>query len=127
MNATRTHRDDGFVIGLLTGACVGAGLAIWLAPRLASALRQRVFDSARNLGQRAVEQPQHVGTREAVGELVRRVRRPAAHSGRVIAGGTPPSDPNHTPDTTRGLHRFGVRIKIRPDWSYIRDSDAKTL
>ena len=49
MDATWTHRDDGFVIGLLTGACVGAGLAIWLAPRLASALRQRVFDSARNL------------------------------------------------------------------------------
>ena len=63
MNATGTHRDDSFVIGLLTGACVGTGLAIWLAPRLASALRQRMFDSARNLGQRAAEQYQHVGTR----------------------------------------------------------------
>ena len=62
MNATWTHRDDGFVIGRLTGAWVGAGLAIWLAPRLASVLRQRVFDSARNLGQRAAEQYQHVGT-----------------------------------------------------------------
>ena len=106
MNATWTHRDDGFVIGLLTGACVGAGLAIWLAPRLASALRQRVFDSARN----AAEQYQHVGTYvgEAVDELVRRAQggrddvadavaceahdvegfATAVHSGRVIAGGT---------------------------------------
>ena len=110
MNATWTHRDDGFVIGLLTGACVGAGLAIWLAPRLASALRQRVFDSARNRGQRAAEQYQHVGTHvgEAVDELVRRAQggrddvadavaceahdvegfATAVHSGRVIAGGT---------------------------------------
>ena len=105
MNATWTHRDDGFVIGLLTGACVGAGLAIWLAPRLASALRQRVFDSARNLGQRAAEQYQRVGTHvgEAVDELVRRAQSGRddvadavaceAHdveglSGRVIAGGT---------------------------------------
>jgi gas vesicle protein len=90
MNATWTHRDDGFVIGLLAGACVGAGLAIWLAPRLAAALRQPVFDSARNLGQRTAEQSQHVGTRvgEAVDKLVRRARGTAAHSGRVIAGGT---------------------------------------
>src|SRR6187402_2711562 len=76
MNATWTHRDDGFVIGLLTGACVGAGLAIWLAPRLASALRQRVFDSARNRGRRAAEQYQHFGTYvgKAVDELVRRAQ-----------------------------------------------------
>ena len=109
MNATWTHRDDGFVIGLLTGACVGAGLAIWLAPRLASALRQRVFDSAGNRGQRA-DQYRHVGTLvgEAVDELVRRAQggrdnvadevageahdvegfARAVHSGRVIAGGT---------------------------------------
>ena len=110
MNATWTDRDYGFVIGLLTGACVGAGLAISLAPRLASALRQRVFDSTRNLGHRAAEQYPHVGTRvgEAVDELVRRaqggrddfadavaweahaVERLAtgARRGRVVAGGT---------------------------------------
>ena len=74
-------------------------IAIWLAPRLASALRQRMFDSARNLGQRAAEQYQHVGTR--VG-------------------------PAYTRDT-RGLRHPGVRIKIRPDWSYIRDVNAKAF
>ena len=57
MNATWTHRDDGFVIGLLTGTCVGAGLAIWLTPRLASALRQRVFDLALMSVRRSTNSP----------------------------------------------------------------------
>ena len=136
MNATWTHRDDSFVIGLLTGACVGTGLAIWLAPRLASVFRQRVFGSARSLGQRAAEQYQHVGTHvgEAVDELVRRAQvgrddvanavacEPhdvegfaTAHKGRVIAGGTHSRErPAHTGDT-RGLRRPEVRNKIRPD------------
>ena len=75
MNAhTQQHRDYGFVIGLLTGTCVGAGLAMWLAPRLASELRERMSDSARSLGQRASEQYQQASTRvgEAVGELTRK-------------------------------------------------------
>jgi hypothetical protein len=43
----------------------------------------------------------------------------AAHSGRVIAGGTHSRErPASTPDT-RGLRHSGVRIKIRPDWSYM--------
>ena len=32
---------------------VGAGLTIWLAPRLASELRERITDSAKSIGQRA--------------------------------------------------------------------------
>jgi gas vesicle protein len=60
MNATtQTHRDyDGFVIGLLAGTLVGAGLAMWLAPRSASELRQRMNDSTRRIGARATEQYQ---------------------------------------------------------------------
>jgi gas vesicle protein len=58
---TQEHRDYGFMIGLLTGTCVGAGLAMWLVPRAGSELRQRVTDSARSLG---------VG--EAVDELTRK-------------------------------------------------------
>jgi gas vesicle protein len=40
---THTHerRDYGFVIGLLTGTFVGAGLALWLAPPSGSELRGR--------------------------------------------------------------------------------------
>ena len=75
MNAhLQERRDYGFVIGLLTGTCVGAGLAMWLAPRLASELRERMTDSARSLGQRASEQYQQASTRvgEVVGELTRK-------------------------------------------------------
>lgn len=73
---TRPHRDYGFVIGLVAGTCVGAGLAMWLAPRAASELRERMTDSARSLGQRASEGFQEANTRvaEAVGELSRRGR-----------------------------------------------------
>jgi gas vesicle protein len=75
MNAhMQEHRDYGFVIGLLTGTFVGAGLAMWLAPRLASELRERMTDSARSLGKRASEQYQQVSARvgDAVDELTRK-------------------------------------------------------
>jgi gas vesicle protein len=39
-------RDYGFVIGLLTGTVVGAGTAMWLAPRVVSQFRQRRDDVA---------------------------------------------------------------------------------
>jgi gas vesicle protein len=40
MNAPpKTHGDHRFAIGLMTGTFVGAGLAIWFAPRWASELR----------------------------------------------------------------------------------------
>ena len=72
MNAhTQEHRDYGFVMGLVTGTVVGAGLAMWLVPRLASELRERVTDAARSFGHRASEQYQQARTRvgEALGEL----------------------------------------------------------
>ena len=75
MNAhTQEPPDYGFVIGLLTGTFVGAGLAIWLAPRLRAELQERVTESARNLGQRASDQYQQASTRvgEAVDDLTRR-------------------------------------------------------
>lgn len=75
MNAhTQERRDYGFVIGLCTGTVVGAGLAMWFVPRLASELRERVTDSARSFGERASEQYQQASTRvgKAVGELTRK-------------------------------------------------------
>jgi gas vesicle protein len=75
MNAqTQEHRDHSFVIGLLTGTVIGAGLAMWFAPRSASELRKRVTDSARNLGERVSEQYEQASTRvgEAVDELTRK-------------------------------------------------------
>jgi gas vesicle protein len=75
MNAHfQESRDHRFLIGLLTGTCVGVGLAMWFAPRLASELRERITDTARGLGQRASDQYQHASGRvgEAVDELTRR-------------------------------------------------------
>jgi gas vesicle protein len=75
MNAhTHERRDYGFVIGLLTGTFVGAGLAMWLAPRSASELRRRITDSARSLGKRASDQYQQASVQvgEAVDELARK-------------------------------------------------------
>jgi gas vesicle protein len=70
---TQGHRDYGFVIGLMTGAFVGAGLALWLAPRAAAELGERISDSAKTLGQRASERVQQANNQvvEAVGELTR--------------------------------------------------------
>jgi len=75
MNAhTQQDRSHSFAIGLMAGTFVGAGLAMWLVPRLASELRERISDSARHLGHRASEQYQHASTRvgEAVDELTRK-------------------------------------------------------
>jgi gas vesicle protein len=49
------RRDYGFAIGLMTGTFVGAGLAMWLAPRAAAELRDRVTDSAKVFGGRVGE------------------------------------------------------------------------
>jgi len=67
-------RDHGFAIGLLTGAFVGAGLAILLVPRLAGELAQRVTGSARNLSQRASDQYEQTSARvgAAIDDLTRK-------------------------------------------------------
>jgi gas vesicle protein len=61
------HRGHGFLIGLFTGSVLGAGLAIFLGPRLASEVK-RVTDSARTLGKASAERYQEARTR--VGETV---------------------------------------------------------
>jgi gas vesicle protein len=70
---TRADRDSSFVIGLFTGAVVGAGLAMWLAPHSASELRERFTRTARRVGQQASEHYREASTRlgEAVDELAR--------------------------------------------------------
>jgi gas vesicle protein len=75
MNAyTREDPDYGFVIGLLTGTLVGAGLVMCLAPRSASELGERISDSARSLGEQASVRYRQASTRvgEAVDELTRK-------------------------------------------------------
>ena len=60
-----------FVLGLVTGTFVGAGLAMWLAPRGIPGVRDRVrrlADSARSVRHEASEKYQRANTR--VGEIV---------------------------------------------------------
>jgi gas vesicle protein len=70
------HRSYGFGIGLLAGTFVGAGLMMWLAPRIGSEVRERVTESARSLGERASERYQEASTHlgEAVDELSRKAQ-----------------------------------------------------
>jgi gas vesicle protein len=43
-------RDYRFMMGLVMGSVVGAGLTMWLAPRAADELKARAVDSAKTLG-----------------------------------------------------------------------------
>ena len=70
---TRAPQDHSFLIGLVTGTFVGAGLAMWFAPRLRSELRERATESARNLGRRASERYQQASSR--IGETVDDIAR----------------------------------------------------
>jgi len=62
---TEPRGNNDFVIGLLTGAVIGAGLALALAPRLAAELRQRVRVSAHDLRDAASQGYDQVSTRVA--------------------------------------------------------------
>jgi gas vesicle protein len=86
---TRDRGGYGFVIGLLTGTFAGAGLAMWLAPRSASELRQRVTDSAMRLRKKASDQYQQASTRvgEAVEDLTRQGRDPRHDVAVAVARG----------------------------------------
>lgn len=53
-HATPAH-DYRFLAGLVVGGAVGAGLALWLAPRAAAEIKARAIDSARSLGNAASE------------------------------------------------------------------------
>jgi gas vesicle protein len=65
--STRTESggNSAFLIGLITGGVIGAGLAIAFAPRLASELRQRVTESATDLSHAASRGYQEASTRIA--------------------------------------------------------------
>jgi gas vesicle protein len=69
------HRNHGFMVGFMTGSVIGAGLAMYVAPRTVSALRRRLAASAARvremaaaLGDNATERYQQASTR--VGETV---------------------------------------------------------
>ena len=74
MNQQRQERDYGFGMGLMAGTVVGVGLLLWLAPRAAAELRQRVSTSAKRLRDEASDQYDRASDRveKAVGEVTRK-------------------------------------------------------
>ncbi len=87
MNAHTRAPGYGFVIGLVTGTFVGASLVMWLAPRFASELGERMSDSARSLGERASAHYRHASARagEAVDELTRKGQDVVDHAAEAVA------------------------------------------
>lgn len=73
---TQSPPPYGFGIGLAAGMFVGAGLTLWLAPRVASELRERINDSAKSVGRRASDHYQEASNR--VGNAVEALTRPRA-------------------------------------------------
>jgi len=65
---TNEPRDYRLAIGFLTGTAVGVGLMMWLAPKSASELRDRVTRTTKDLGRRASERYDEVAGR--VGSVV---------------------------------------------------------
>lgn len=60
----QTH-DFRFLAGLAMGGVVGAGLALWLAPRAAAEIKARAVDSAKNLGDAVSERYREAKIRAA--------------------------------------------------------------
>ena len=75
MNEQTTHTHDyRFVTGLALGGVVGAGLALWLAPKAASEIKARAVDSVKTLGNAASDRYRDARLRvsDAVDELTRK-------------------------------------------------------
>ncbi len=70
----RQHHDHAFVTGMVVGSVVGAGLAMWLAPRAAAEIKARAADSVKTLGNAVSERYRDAGRRvtEAVDGLTRK-------------------------------------------------------
>lgn len=84
-----SQTDDGgsgFLIGFITGAALGAGLALLYAPRPGADMRREVAERAQTLGKRASEQ--YEAASERVHDLAERGRdayQTAAEKARELA------------------------------------------
>jgi gas vesicle protein len=97
MNSTpKPPSDHHFAIGLLAGTCLGAALALWLAPRGAAEVRQRLTSSARRFRREAAERYQEARERagDAVDDIARTgnqvrdgVADAVAHGANAVAAG----------------------------------------
>ena len=79
----------GFLFGLVAGAALGAGLAMYFAPTIGSKLRKRVAASAKDLGDTASEYYEQVSTHvvDAVEELTGRGQKVRDTAAGVVVRG----------------------------------------
>ena len=108
---TSAH-DYRFLAGLALGGVVGAGLALWLAPRAAAEIKARAIDSARNLGNAASERYRDARRRAtgAVDELTR--------EGQGVRDGMADTVIRAAHDVETGaqsVQRYAAEAKTRPE------------
>jgi len=89
------YRDEnegggGFMMGLLTGTVLGAGLGILLAPKSGSELRNQLTEGASSLGRRASGAVNDMTerARETASRAADQVRGRSSDAGHNTAGGT---------------------------------------
>ena len=70
----KQDHDYRFLTGLALGSAVGAGLALWLAPKAAAEIKARAVDSVKTLGNAASDRYRDARSRvsDAVDGLTRR-------------------------------------------------------
>jgi gas vesicle protein len=78
-----------FLLGLAAGTFVGAGVAVWLAPRMRAEIRQRATDTASALGARASERYQAASrlAGDALDDLTRKGQRVRDDTADAVARG----------------------------------------
>jgi gas vesicle protein len=75
MNGHDTQaRDYRFLAGLALGGAIGAGLALWMAPKAAAEIKARAVDSVKGLGNAASGRYRdaRLGVTDAVDRLTRK-------------------------------------------------------
>jgi gas vesicle protein len=111
-----TEHGGGFMMGLLTGTVLGAGLGMLLAPKAGSELRGQIGEQARNLASTASEQYRRAsdsagGWAERGRDLVNQAREAvgrAPEEARGYAGSTSGTQgPSATGGPTTGGSDFG--------------------
>ena len=107
----------GFMMGLLTGTVLGAGLGMLLAPKAGSELRGQIGEQARNLGNLAADQYRKAGETasdwaERGKEVVDRARQTISRRAEEARGYA-----SATPSTTSTTGTFGSTTSSERDFS----------
>ena len=86
---TQERYDPRFLCGLVTGAVLGAGLAMYFAPKIGPEIRKRVAASARDLGETASKYCDEVSARVggAVEDLASRGQKARDAAADLVARG----------------------------------------